>query len=369
MIGCSVITFGQSQQLIITPQIILPHDSITKVALLNSLNIFLLDKNGKLNDSKVVEKEHYERYKDFFDIFNNVERSKRYNDTLFFKCYLTNVVLQPDKTFKITIAYNGISPDKEVINLLNVSLIAKRAENNLYKFYCLFEENTKNWQSKKIDNITFYYKEQFDIKTATDFEKFNKWIAKKLKRQPLKFKYYNCQDIQEVYSLLGINYDLRRNGEQRSGSFDTDNMVFISGTNSEQYKHDLTHTYFGLLAADSLKNWSAEEGFNIYTTDYWGESSTQIFQYLREYFEKNPTASVIELFNKNITLKYPIPIKYPIAAVIMRKIEREYGFDKVLELILSGENDNGFFIKLKEIANIDKSNFDIIFREEIQKNK
>lgn len=359
--------FSQAQPLIIIPQVKLPYDSTTKTALLTSLQQFLLDKNGRLHTSTVVDSAHYQRFRDFFDIFQDIEKNKKYNSATFYTCYLTNVVQQPDQSYKVTLAYNGISPEKEVINVLNVSMLARKTTSGQYQFYCTFEENTRHWQARQVGNITFYDKGEFDSITATDFDRYNSWLAQKLKTKPLVFKYYKCQDIQEVYALLGINYDLRRNGEQRSGSFDTNNMVFLSGTNTEQYKHDLTHTYFGLMAPDSIRNWSAEEGFNIYTTDYWGESSEQIFRYLVAYFDKNPTASAFELFEKNPILKYPIPIKYPISAVIMRKIEREYGFEKVLQLILSGEDDRGFWAQLKRVAGIDKHNFDEIFKAELRR--
>lgn len=367
VVNCGRLLAQQPPQLIITPQVKLPYDSTTRTSLLSSLQLFLQDKQTGLHTSKVVDSAHFQRYRDFFDVFQDIEKSKKYNNSSFYTCYLTNVVPQPDQSFKVTLAYNGISPEKEVINVLNVSMLARKAAGGLFQFYCLFEENTRYWQSQQLGNITFYFKGEFDSITAADFDRYNTWLAQKLNRAPLTFKYYKCQDIQEVYSLLGINYDLRRNGEQRSGSFDTNNMVFLSGTHTEQYKHDLTHTYFGLLAPDSIRNWSAEEGFNIYTTDYWGESSDQIFGYLKDYFEKNPNASAFELFEKNPVLKYPIPIKYPITAVIMRKIEREYGFEKVLQLIMSGEDDRGFWEQLKRIAGIDQNNFDEIFRVELRR--
>jgi hypothetical protein len=354
----------QNSKLVITPFIKLPHDSLIKERMLKSLNIFLNDKNQNLENSTVIDKKHYQRYKDFFDIFKNAEKSNRYKDTAFFKCHLTNIVLQPDKSYKISLSYLGVSPDKAIINRLNTTFIA-RQDGNLFKFYCPFEENTRYWKSKKIGNIAFYYEYDFNPAIAKDFEKYNSSLAKKLKTAPLQFKYYKCRDIHEVYQLMGIDYDINQNGNVRSGAFDTQNMFFLSGTNSDQYKHDLTHTYMGLLYPDSLRNWTAEEGYNIYTTDYWGESSQQVFQYLSNYAKANPDISLLDVFEKNIILKYPIPIRYPIAAVIMRKVDKEFGFDKVLQLILCGASDDNFLPKLKEITGISKETFDSAVRTEI----
>ena len=356
----------QNPKLIVAPQIKLPHDSLTKVCLLKSLDLFLNEKNHDMSNSLVVDNQHYQQYKDFFDIFINAENSKRYNDTAFFKCHLTNIILQPDSSYRVSLSYFGISPNKEIINRLSTTFIAKKGY-NFFKFYCPFEENTRYWQSKKIGNIEFFYEHDFNPMIAKDFEKYNSMLAKKLKVKPLKFKYYKCHDIQELYRLMGIEYDVDQNGNIRSGSFDTKNMIFLSGTNSDQYKHDLTHTYMGLMFADSLRNWTAEEGYNIYTTDYWGESNRQVFQYLTNYAKENPDISLLEVFEKNKILKYPIAIRYPIAAVIMRKVEKEYGFEKVLQLISCGEAEDGFLPKLKEITGISKEIFDKVVRDEIFK--
>jgi hypothetical protein len=360
------ICIGQTSKLVITPQIKLPYDSLTKTRMLNSLDRFLKDKNQDMTHSAVVDSNHYHQFKDFFDVFKHAERSKTYKDTAFFKCHLTNIVLQPDKSYKISLAYYGITPEKEVIQKLGVSMIAK-PEKEWFQFFAPFEMNTKNWKSTQIGNIEFFYENDFNAQIAQDFENYNNTLAKKLNVKPFQFKFYKCKDIQQAYNIFGIDYELNINGDVRSGWFDKINKRFIAGTNADQYKHDLTHAYFGLTTADSLENWTAEEGYNVYTTDFWGESSKQVFQYLIDYAHANPKVSLLEVFEKNIILKYPIPIKYPIAAVLVRKIDKVYGFEKVLQLIRCGKTDAAFYAKLKEISGITKENFDQIVREELKK--
>lgn len=362
----SIYAVGQNQNLIITPQIKLPFDSLVKNKLLFSLQHFLEDKNNDLSKSSFVETSHLNKHIDFFDVMKGIEKSKKYNDTNFFKCYLKNVVLQPNNDFKIELSFYGITKDNEVINRLNISLIAK-LKNEIFQFYCPFDENIRGWKSQKIGNIEFFYKDNFNKEVATNFDNYNTILSNKLKLKTLQFKYFKCKDIQEVYSILGIEYDISRNGEVRSGFFDITNKIFLSGTNSDQYKHDLTHAYFGLKFADSLRNWTAEEGYNVYSTDFWGETPPTIFKFLREYISSNPHTSLLSAFENNLILKYPIPIKYPISALLIRKVEEEYGFDKVLELISCGESDDKYFIKLKEITGISKEMFDKIIKEELNK--
>lgn len=358
-------SFSQSSQLTILPQIKLPNDSVVSNKLLLSLNQFLIDKNENLMYSSVVDSNHYKHYADFFDLLKNVEKSKRYNDENFFKCYLKNIVLQPDNSYQIDLSYFGLTKSNEIVHRLNISMLAKETQNN-FLFYCPFERNTKYWKSTKIGNIIFHYQGNLNKSVAIDFDKYNSYIAKKLKLKPIQFDFYNCKNIQEVYRVLGIDYDISRNGEIRSGTFDIKNKLFIAGTNSDQYKHDLTHGYFSIKFADSLRNWTAEEGYNIYTTDYWGESTEQIFKYLKDYINQNPNASLYDAFQNNIDLKFPIPIKYPLSALLIRKVEREYGFEKVLELVSSGESEDNYFKILNKLIGLTNDNFDEIIKNELE---
>jgi len=74
-----------------------------------------------------------------------------------------------------------------------------------------------------------------------------------------------------------------------------------------------------------------------------------------------------DAFQKNIILKYPIPIKYPLSALLIRRVEKEFGFEKVLELISSGESDDNYFAILHKLIGLTKDNFDKIIKEEIKK--
>ncbi len=343
--------FGQTAALVITPQIKLPKDSATQTKLLNSLNLFLKQKNQDLSNSEVVEFRHYSKFRFFFDIFKNAEKSERYKDTLFFKCYLKNVVLQADKSYQISLSYYGITPQKEVINRFDIWMLAKEGT-DFFTFYCPFEQNTRDWKTKKIGNISFFYEKKFDTNVAKDFEQYNTYIAKQLKIKPLQFAYYKFSNIQEAYKAIGVEYAISRNGDTRAWIVDDVHGIVLSGTNSEQYKHDLTHWYFGLVRPDSLQNWTAEEGYNIYKTDYWGESSEQNFRYLHDFIIANPSISLLDVFEKNPMLHAPIQIKYPIAAVLMSKIDKEYGFEKVLEMASCGESDAAFFATLQKITGL-----------------
>lgn len=365
IVALNSVAFAQSDKLHIVPQIKLPYDSLTKAGLISTINLFLEEKENDFIGSITLESNHYEKFKDFFGAFKGIENSNQYGGN-FYKCHLKNIVLQPDSSYKVDLSYYGIIENSQVIDRITFSLIARNVDGR-FKLYCPFETNTKNWKSKKIENITFYFKDTLNEDVAKDFEHFNRFLSEKLKLETLKFDFYNCQDIQEVYQLLGIKYDLRINGDKQSGWFNSANTIFTAGTNKDQYKHDLTHRYFWLKYGDD-RNWTAEEGYNIYITDFWGESPEQIFRYLKEYIKNNPDKSLYNAFVKhNEYLKRPIPLKFPLSALLMRKLEREKGFDKILEIVETGKTDDGYFKLLEKYIGLTADNFDEIIKEELNR--
>lgn len=361
----SFLGFGQNSDLIITQQIKLPTDSITRKFLISNLKIFVQDIEKLNANSEVISNEHFFKYKDYFEIFKNIQNSEKYGKN-FFKPYLKNIVLQSNKLYKIDISYYGIDDKNQILNRINFSILAKN-ENGKFLFYCPFEENVKNWDFKKLKNISFYFNDHFNKSNAKNFEKYNIKIAKKLKINPLHLDYYKCKNIQEVYKLLGIDYYLQINGDVRSSWVLDNGKIFVSGTNSEEYNHDLTHLYFEKKLGNEVRNWTAEEGYNIYTTDYWEKNPTEIFRSLKNYIENNSNKSLFEVFQKNEILEYPIRIKFPISALFMRKLEREKGFDKVLEVIGSGKTDDNYYKLLEKYIGLNKENFDQIVKQELLK--
>ena len=233
-LNVTFLAFGQNSDLIITPQIKIPTDSIAKKYLIENLKIFIHDiENGNVSTG-VIAKVHLFKYKDYFDIFNNIQNSDKYG-TRFFKPYLKNIVLQSDRSYKIDISYFGIDDKNQILNRINFSVIAK-SENGNFNFYCPFEENVKNWNYKKQKKITFHFDDKFNKENALNFEKYNVEIAKKLNLSPIAFEYYKCKDIQEVTAIRKSK--IKRALESRI--FDFAKQIILYGTLQAKQKYQKT---------------------------------------------------------------------------------------------------------------------------------
>ena len=350
---------GQMNKPILAEDIRIPLDSTQQEKLVSSLSAFLESMSDKTVEPIYVDSDNYQVYGEFFDCFSINEK---YDDPSY-QYHLLNIVARSDHKLDITLSYLGRS-ETSMVNPLVINLVAEENPND-YTFLCPFEENTQDWSSEKLGNITFYYEYSFDKAIAKEFDAHNTFMASVVDISPLKINYYKCQNLQQVYKVMGVDYYQPINGLKRGCVVEGAQNLFISGTGTEAYNHDLTHVYFSEVIPDSIRNRTAEEGYNINLTDYWGESSEQIYSYLKTYILSHPQQTISELFNDSRTLKYPISTKMPVAAVLMRKVEREHGRKPVLALIACGNTDQDFLAKLEEIAGIDQDNFDATVKEEL----
>ncbi len=358
------LSFSDKSGLFISEFIHFPMEASKKEKLIRSLENLLENKEGNLAASGMVDWKHYEQYNDIFDILKKIEHSKKFQDSTFFKSQLINVVEQPNKSYRVTLAWTGVDTFGHSIPRLIFELGAIEQKDH-FQFYCLFEENTAPWNQVRINNVTFYYKNEFNQTIAQSFDAHNSKMAELLEMDPLKMSYYKCRDLQEAYRLFGIHYLADINGTKRGCITINKNNIFVSGTNSEEYNHDLTHYYFAKAVPKEKKNWTAEEGFNVNLTDYWAESTETNYALLKKYLLDNPDLTPLEIFTKNRILKRPIPTKMPVAGIIMRKIKREHGMKAVMQLISCGPTDEDFFRMLDKITNINKNNFNLVVRQEL----
>ena len=293
---------------------------------------------------------------------NNVLKMPEYGAS--FNWQLLNCVPYNNNLNQIKLSLIGQLGNGYIFCPISITLIAER-QNDSFKIGSPFLFNVKHWKSEQIDNIQFFFQHTFNREEANQFAEHSKFLAKKLQLGLIQLDYYKCENIQEIYKLIGIDYSVKINGLSRGSQTYHNPNVFLSGTNKDEYSHDLTHFYFEKAIPDSIRNWTAEEGYNISITDYWGEPRDSIFTYLKEYISKNPKKSILDIFNSNDLIKEPIRARMPISALLIQKIEREHGFEKVLKIIRSGTKKEDFLDALNQIAEINENNFDDNVREEL----
>ena len=281
-----------------------------------------------------------------------------------FRWQLINLLELDEAIYSLQLSYSGVLENGSAFSPLTITLLS-RETGSTFAVSSPFYYQTRQWKSEVIGKVSFHYQYVFNREEALAFSRHNEYLARKLNLETLAVNYYKCRNLQEVYRLLGVDYSVRINGQSRGSHTNHRANVFLSGTNTDEYKHDLTHYYFEQAVPDSVRNWMAEEGYNITLTDYWGGPRENIFGYLRSYLNAKPRQSTLEVFNNNEPIKAAISARTPIVALIMGIIEREGGFKRVLEVITAGPSKEDFLKSIANVAGITSQNFSSVVDAEL----
>jgi len=346
-------------------------DSTIKNKILSELNI-LFDqiKHDKLSD-EILSTNNKAFNKDYFNSLKDIDNSNK--DTC--QIQLINLYKTESQTYRLALAY--LSDNKGSINLKCLVELIVNINNNHIKFESPLKENTQNWKSIEVGNITYYYEDTIDVNNARYFDQKNTMIATKFGYKPEKFNFYMCSNYQDVLKIMGYVYDSESNGITRDGYGVVGNTIF-SIEDNEDFSHDLLHYYAAKVRENVKRNHAAEEGLAY----YWGNAYyvdknrnmvelAQLKDNLKEYLIQNQKANLLDLFSKNTRnfskLALEFSLKSTIAGLICELIEKEKGIDGIKTLIKCGKGDDAFFEITNQLVRINQSNFESKVRYLIDK--
>ena len=359
---------AQTNSLQLNPNIILPKDSIESKILTNSLNDFLISAQKPNEENKFIfESEKIETFI-LLDEIKGIEKSEKYKDNLFYKPYLTNVVPLKDNQYLIQVSYIGTN---ESIAYLRTSFefIAHKT-NNSFVFSSPLLRNTKNWKVEKIGNDIFHYQQTINKDKIKEYNKLVTSFDFKLKSKNKITDFYCADNIIELEKLIGVEYKSDYNGRTESvwSSSFGDRKLIVFGNNNANFNdfdpHDLWHDRMFMVVPRAKYNKVFDEGCAHLYGGSWGLTWNEIWKMFTERVSSDKNKNWSEEFGKfqnfgDSPQKHLRP-EYIISALIVKKVEKEQGFDKVLELITSGpyeKNNIKYFETLEKVTGITKTNF------------
>jgi hypothetical protein len=366
--GIPTLCFSQKNQIIIQQNIILLKDTITSNNLINSLNGFLNLKEKPNKENTFVLNEDLLETSVLLDEMKGIEKSVKFKDDNFYKGYLINVAPINKTDYLIQFSYvgvNGIIP----ILMANFEVIGKLKENKFY-FSSPLKRNTSFWQSKKIANCTFHFKDKLNIKKATEYVKKVAFFDTKLNTKNSTIEWYGCNDLPELLQKIGVLYKIDYNGRHSSTFNANENNVIllVSGYENADFNdfdpHDLWHDRLHNVISTSIINKPVDEGCAYLYGGSWGISWNQILKIFKEKVSSNPKSDWLSLYeqfyNFGESKEKSLIVGYVINALIVEKIEKENGFSAVIEFLSSGKyekTNEKYFTTLEKLTGINKSNY------------
>jgi hypothetical protein len=366
---CGLLTFAQTNSLIVPANVILPKDTLIAKQLVKSLNGFLSQKESPNKENIFVLKEDLLETSILLDEMKGIEKSGKYKDNNFYKGYLTSVVQIDKSNFIIQFSYIGLNENTPIL-AASFEILAKYMDDKFY-FLSPLQRNTLSWQTKKIGNCTFHFKSSLNTKVAAEYVKNVTLFDKKLGTPQDNIVWYGCNDLPDVLQSIGVLYKFEYNGRSVSTFNANENKttLLVNGTYNTSFNsfdpHDLWHERARNAIPRDMINKPVDEGCAYLYGGSWGISWSQILKTFKEKVASNSNTDWLALFdgkqlNFGNSKEEHLMADYAVNALIVEKIEKEKGFQAVKELLSCGKYEKGndnYFKALEKLTGINKSNF------------
>jgi hypothetical protein len=171
-----------------------------------------------------------------------------------------------------------------------------------------------------------------------------------------------------------VSYKLDYNGRSSStfNTYENNTLLLMSGTDNASFNsfdpHDLWHERLRNVYSRDIINRPVDEGCAYLYAGSWGISWEQILKTFQEKVASNLKTDWLALasyeanqLNFGENQEKHLMADYVVNALLVQKIEKEKGFNAVVEFICCGKNKKGgnenYFVVLEKLTGINKSNF------------
>lgn len=355
---------AQTNSLKINPDIVMLEDSLESEALLISVNAFLSSAQENSDNNWILPAESIET-QILVDEIQDIQKSEKLENDSFFKPYLTNLIPLEEDKYAVQIAYIGT--DENVADLrASFELIAHK-KNDSFLISSPLIRNTQNWKTKKFQNHIFHYPYTIDddkIRIITDRMVF---YDEKLQNNTGDTHYYLCKNETNPLDLFGVGYKSDYNGDDLITRYvsqqDSKTLWVVNESGLYDYStHDLWHNRLGKVISRRKVHRRVDCHIATIYGGIWGLSWEELFPLFNEKFvvaknvdwleHKKNKSHFLTDGHKNYTDDF-------VGALIVRKIEKEKGFDGVWELLMTKrtKEEEEYFSVLEKLTGITKKNY------------
>lgn len=268
----------------------------------------------------------------------------------------TVLVLLPIKKYDqyvIKIAYQGVTDDKQA-KLSLVGTVVAQKKNGKFYIYNAIDYNTRNWNKRQVGSIKYIYPDKFDVASARRMNRINHELAQKFDTLVMPLTYYRCDDIEQLFKMMGFDYIPNMYISKSGGFAQYWNNTVLAGNNSELYVHEVTHFYLEKQFAGLTR--IMDEGYGTFMGGSGGLTLKQLRQRVKEYIDEHPQADLIKVYTDFERMDESYIFTYVVSALICKDIESKYGFAKI-KALFKAHSDADYFKTLQDITGVGKQQF------------
>ncbi|MEP2057974.1 MAG: hypothetical protein ABJJ05_09220 [Maribacter litoralis] len=165
-------------------------DSLKSTIIEKSLNGFLTEAKNKSYSNEYVDTLHLKKYEFFFSKLSGIGNNNEhitFNAPSVLKSYSSDGI-----TYRITIAFTGLQDNTPFV--FQVTELRAIPYKDHYRFYCPFEENTANFKTKDVANVTYRYNGTINESKAKEFANFKDELSEMTNTPKSNLIYYSFQN-------------------------------------------------------------------------------------------------------------------------------------------------------------------------------
>jgi hypothetical protein len=366
ILAAAMFSANAQSPVIIPNGITLLKDSIGSHALINSLNDFLSQKDGIARENKNILPGYLSETAALVDELKGANQNAKLKDNDFYKPYLTNVVAQGNGDVLIQLSYvNATSPAPHA----SYRIMARKQGDQFY-FFSPLRQQTLNWKSKTLGNITCFYQDTLNLNELKAYQKTLAYYNTKLHALSQPTRVYYCNDLPQALQIIGVEYKADYNG-LKSGNLSTNENgidLHINGSKENVPRidpHDLFHERLRAVMSPDVINRPVDEGCAYLYGGSWGYSWPEIKSRFKKWLDANPNPDWLNYYTTVANFEAgqkPLKVNYVLNALIAEKLEKEKGFPAVMELLGCGKREPGdanYFRTLEKLTGVNKANFNV----------
>lgn len=248
-------------------------------------------------------------------------------------------IIPTDETDKkiIKVAYIGYNIETKS-NLIKAiyNIIAVKKDNKIF-FSKYIDYAAKDWQIKKVDNITYYISplKNYNIQEVEKQKTDIKLLSEFFETEKFPIFYYSTVSPEEVFKLKGFDYHPMMYLDQ-SGGFAENYNIIISGNNSEYYTHEIVHLYTSKLFP------KIDPYFDEGIATFFGGSGKFDYQWqknkLKKFLTENPEFDVLKHLDiyERLYFEKETPIPYIVSAVFCEMILSKFSTKNLFSVFKNG---------------------------------
>ncbi len=332
-------------------------DSLTSAKIEKALNGFLTEAQEKNYSEKYIDSTHLLKYEFFFNKLAGIGKdSKEFNEPLVLKSYQVD-----NGNYRLTIGFTGQRDGQPFIYQMTELKVVPYKDH--YRFYCPFEDNTKHFKSKSIDNVTYHYSNNLNEITAQKFVDFTQELAELTKAPIPQLDYYSFNSLDELLKSYGFLYSARQCNFlcYDLGFTDNEGNTYITGTDNENYVFGFIgdYLYYNLPNRDKIY-WPFVQGLSTYYGGYGlsYDDMTTLKSQFRQELKSNPDINFLDEFKKGRKSSVNRHFSnYVMSAFLFEEALNKKGFNEALKLVYSENDGSTFFENLNQVLGVNEKNF------------